>query len=219
MKRKSLLFAILIALAALSSRGQSFESGDIQIKAGLGGPNWQQLGLNLLPDGNVKRNGLLIMPSAKVEYFANEKLSIGLSFNYRKSRSDIYQDTFTYSDTLYSGRFGMDLTRYVLGLHAEYHPGWFVGNKWVPDIYFGGLAGVRMNHGSVILDSDVQEIQAIYEYLSSIGFNKKKLEGNTVMPRVGAYIGLQMPVAGPLGFYIESGLGVPLLQFGLKAHF
>ncbi len=219
MKRKSILFAVLFALAALNSRGQNFESGDIQIKAGLGGPNWQQLGLNLLPAGSVKRSGLMIMPSAKVEYFANEKLAIGLSFNYRKSKSDIYQDSFSFDSTLYSGRFGIDLTRYVLGLHAEYHPGWFAGSKRAPDIYFGGLAGVRLNHGSIILDSDVDDIQAIYDYLSSIGFNKNKLEGSTVVPRVGAYVGLQMQVAGPLGFYIESGLGVPLLQLGLKARF
>ena len=219
MKKKSIFLAIMLLFLAWSSRAQTFEAGDFQIKAGIGGPNWQQLGLNLLPDGQVQRKGLMVMPAVKGEYFLNENLAIGLSFNYRKSSSDIYEDTFTYDATQYNGRFGLDFTRYVVGLHAEYHPGWFQPGGINPDIYFGGLAGVRLNRSSVILDSDVQNVQAIYDYLASLGFNNKKLESTAVVPRVGAYVGFQMSVAGPLGLYFETGLGVPFLQLGLNAHF
>jgi len=161
----------------------------------------------------------MIMPLAKAEYFVTEQLALGLSFNYRKSSSDIYQDTFEYNGSSYSGRFGVDINRYVLGLHGEYHPGWFAESAAKPDLYIGGMAGIGISRNRLIANSDIEDLEAINNYLSQLGLLRSNPGTTVVKPRIAAYIGFQMPIRQALGFYAEAGIGVPLLQVGLKAHF
>ena len=106
-----------------------------------------------------------------------------------------------------------------MAAHAEYHPGWLAESPGKIDIYFGGIAGVNIHRLEVVANSDIQNVEAVNAYLNSLGLHFNTSGATVIKPRVGAYLGLQMPVSGPIGFYIESGLGVPLLQFGLKAHF
>ena len=219
MKKKWMLFPLLLLLFTAGVRAQDFEAGDFQVKAGLGGPNWLQLAFNILPDGQENRNGLMIMPVAKAEYFVSEQMAVGLSFNYRKSSSDIYRDTFEYNGSSYSGRFGVDIDRYVLGLHGEYHPGWFAESAAKPDLYIGGMAGIGISRNTIIANSDIEDLEAINSYLSQLGLLSSTPTTTVVKPRVAAYLGFQMPISQTLGFYAEAGIGVPLIQLGLKAHF
>jgi len=217
MRAKIILFFLLLS-ATWRLGAQPFESGDIQLKAGIGGPNWFQLAFDILPEGTVKRKGLAILPAVRAEYFIDENVNIGLGFNYRLSRSDLYRDTFEYEGTEYSGQFGLDSRRTIVAAHAEYHPGWLeeAGNL---DLYFGGMAGINIHRLRVVADSDIQDLDAVNSYLSSLGLNLNTTGATVVKPRFGAYVGLQMPISGTLGFYTEVGLGVPLVQLGLKAHF
>lgn len=219
MKRSltTLLTILIILLAVQPVKAQNFEKGDIQVKVGIGGPNFTQLAFNIIPKGQEQRNGLMIMPVAKVDYFIKDIVSLGIHLNYQRSVTDLYEGSFVYENQLYEGRFGLNQSRYTLALAAEVHPDLFDGKV---DVYLGGLLGARIFSRKVVaeLDSGEENVEAINNYLEEdLGVNSSRLASSNFRQRLALYGGLGFPVAGPVGLYLEAGFGVPLVTVGLSA--
>ena len=135
--------------------------------------------------------------TAMFDFALNDNFSLGVAAGYAGSE-------FLYPPLSINGKlleYGFNYSYTVIGTRLAYH----ISNSEKFDIYFGGLLGYTMVSASVIWP---EEIDFILE---------PKASGSYLL--YGGFAGLRLFFNQNIGFYIEGGYGLSLVNGGLAFKF
>ena len=221
--------AIVLILSAslifsFQATAQVNQKGNIDIRAGVAGPNWFGVLFNTIPSGTVER-GSFVPLTGSINYYFDPHFSLGIYSTFFSARSDLYNLTFHANDTIYvEGTGGLQVNRFLIGLRPEFH----IGSLEHLDPYLGATVAARVTRFSAQADLNAeygqlteQEIlNSVIDYLVDKGLKSKKLAYPLWHPAFGVHAGIKYHFTPNIGAYVEVGLGgVPLGSGGLVVKF
>ena len=221
--------AILLILSAslifnFSAKAQVNQKGNIDLRAGVAGPNWFGVVFNTIPNGTVERNSMVPL-TGSINYYFDQHFSLGIYSTFFSAKSDLYNLTFHVNDTIYvEGTGGLQVNRFLIGLRPEVH----LGSFEYMDPYIGATVAARLTKFSAEADlnaeygqlTDQEIMNSVIDYLVDLGFKSRKLGYPLWHPSFGVHAGIKYHFTPNVGAFVEVGLGgIPLGSGGLVVKF